>query len=86
MPQVVRVYQRLLEAALHESATHCATLLPNCGTCGTLFERHTFVAPFDFISVASIHERPFFRSLATNLGTTFKAPTNLGTQKDEDSQ
>ena len=24
------------------------------------------------------HERPIFRSLATNLGTTFKAPTNLG--------
>ena len=29
-------------------------------------------------AVASIHERPIFWSLATNLGTTFKAPTNLG--------
>ena len=28
--------------------------------------------------VASIHERPIFWSLATNLGATFKAPTNLG--------
>ena len=29
-------------------------------------------------TVASIHKRPIFWSLATNLGTTFKAPTNLG--------
>ena len=29
-------------------------------------------------SFTSIHERPIFWSLATNLGTTFKAPTNLG--------
>ena len=28
--------------------------------------------------VASIHERPIFRSLAANLGTTFEAPKNLG--------
>ena len=46
---------RLKEAALHESATHCATLLPNCGTCGTLFERHTFVAHIHLINVAGIH-------------------------------
>ncbi len=31
-------------------------------------------------------ERLIFQSLATNLGTTFKAPTNLGTPKVEDSQ
>ena len=31
-------------------------------------------------------ERLIFQLLATNLGTTFKAPTNLGTQKGEDSQ
>ena len=31
-------------------------------------------------------ERPIFQSLATNLGTTFKAPKNLGTQKVEDPQ
>ena len=30
------------------------------------------------LSVTSIHKRPIFWSLATNLGTTFKAPTNLG--------
>ena len=29
-------------------------------------------------SFTSIHERPIFWSLATNLGTTFKAPKNLG--------
>ena len=86
LSEATRGYQRLLETALQESATHSATLLPNCGTCGTLFEHHTFVAPMDLISVASIHERPIFRSLATNLGTTFEAPTNLGTQKGEDSQ
>ena len=31
-----------------------------------------------FKNFTSIHERPIFWSLATNLGTTFKAPTNLG--------
>ena len=30
------------------------------------------------IYISHIHERPIFWSLATNLGTTFKAPTNLG--------
>ena len=30
------------------------------------------------LSIASIHERPIFWSLATNLGTIFKAPKNLG--------
>ena len=38
-----------------------------------------------FNSIASIHERPIFRSLATNLGTTFKALKNLGAI-GEDSQ
>ena len=31
-----------------------------------------------FKNFTSIHERPIFWSLATNLGTTFKAPKNLG--------
>ena len=124
MPQVVRGYQRLLEAALQESAIQSATLLPYCGTCGTLFERHTFVAPNiqnknclhsppspppllytsdvicqliyimlfrkkpqiqQFLSIGSIFERPIFWSLATNLGTPFKAPTKLDTLKGEDT-
>ena len=80
---------RLIEAALQESATLSATLIDKlCHLWHTFLfwhERHTFVATIDLISVASIHERPIFWSLATNLGTTFKAPTNLGTQKGEDS-
>ena len=81
---------RLIEAALQESATLSATLIDKLWHLWHTFlfchERHTFVAPIDLISVTSIHERPIFRSLATNLGTTFKAPRNLGTQKGEDSQ
>ena len=38
-----------------------------------------------FKNFTSIHERPIFWSLATNLGTTFKAPKNLGAI-GEDSQ
>ena len=73
---------RLIEAALQESATLSATLIDKLWHLWHTFlfchERHTFVAPINLISVASIHERPIFGSLATNLGITFKAPTNLG--------
>ena len=36
-----------------------------------------------FLSIDSILEYPIFWLLATNLGTPFKAPKNLGTQKGE---
>ena len=64
-------HPRLIETALQESATLSATLVDKLWHLW-----HTFLF---------YHERPIFWSLATYLGTPFKAPTNLGTQKGEDS-
>ena len=65
LPEAVRGWSdppRLIEAALHESATHSATLIDKLWHLWHTFlfchERHTFVAPIHLISLAGIHVGP----------------------------